>query len=200
MKKAILSSIADKMNTQDVGFSIGEPDSPTDGRGTPSRFLNSHAHSRSSSWSFTGSTRPGATDLGASLAAINPIRSVIREFVPSLNPTNETVTSPPSRSESQLSMRSLMRESEGATPLNHVTQSRGDTPPTTVNSANSLSSEDFRDHPFANNVPTNISNGNIDVDGGTIELSEGFRWIEQNMFFVTLLLIRYSWMHKSGDY
>ncbi len=189
------------MDTSDVGFSIGGPDSPTEGTRTPSRFLNPRVHTRSSSWSFTGSTRPGAGDIGASIAAINPIRSVIREFVPTLGTTNENDITTRSQSGSQLSLRSFGIGEDDATPLNYatpinyVTQSRGHTPPVTVNSDNSVSSNDSRDHPYANNGPMFP-----DTDADSIELSEGFRWIEQNAFFFTLLLIRYSWIHKSGYY
>ena len=194
----LLSSIGNKMNSQDVGFSIGEPESPTEVRSFNP--FSHRAHSRSSSWSFTGSTRPGAADLGSSLASINPIRSVIREFVPSLDTTRESPVSPPSRSGSQLSMRLLNRRDDDTTHPNYITQSRGDTPPNAVNSSNSLSSEDsnIRDQPFADNTPTTAGIGNVDIDAGGVELSEGLRWIEQNAFFFTILLIRYAWMHKSG--
>lgn len=202
MKSALFnSSVGNKMNSQEVGFSIGNPESPAEGRRHSLNLFSSRAHSRSSSWSFTGSTRPGASDLGSSLASINPIRSVIREFVPTLNTTSENPASPPSRSDSQLSMRRLSSREDNTTPLNYVTQSRGDTPPTAVNSSNSLSSEDSnnRDQPFADSIPFNGGGGsNVDIDGGSVELSEGLRWIEQNAFFFTILLIRYAWMHKSG--
>ena len=196
MKNSVFAvgSVGDKMNSQNVGFSVGgEPESPSQDRRSSLNLFVHRAHSRSSSWSFPGSARPGPSDLGSSLASINPIRSVIREFVPSLDPTNENSHSPSSHT-------GLDRRDDEAIPLNYITQSRGDTPPTTVNSDHSLSSEDSnnRDQPFADTSMMVVGTGNVDIDAGNIELSEGLRWIEQNAIFFILLLIRYAWMHKSG--
>ena len=87
MKRAVLE--ISKMNPGfEAGASPSQDPPPMDRRLAHSLF-NTRLHSRSASWSFAGSQRPSPADIGSSLAAMNPIRSVIREFVPSLNPTDE---------------------------------------------------------------------------------------------------------------
>lgn len=200
MKNSLLGCGDDKMDS--VGFSVGgDPDSPTlDSRQNSINLFNPRrTHSRSSSWSFNGSTRPGASDLGSSIASMNPIRSVIREFVPTLGTTEEDNSHPLIRAGSNMSLRSI-NSNTVATPTNYIVQSRGDTPPITVNSSNSLSSNDTnnRDQPHADHAPFVAGNGNLENDEGQVELTDGLRWIEQNTFFFALILIRYAWINKSG--
>ena len=214
MKKALLE-FGGKMTGQEVGFSLGDPDptSPTAERRHSISFFSSRMHSRSSSWSFTGSTRPSASDLGSSLASINPIRSVIREFVPSLDPTNETAPSPPSRTNSQHSINlnrgtsydeDTTQQNFSSLSLSHVAQP---VLPVRRNSDNSLSSSNSsnnREQPFADSIPEgmihlNVNNGGDDPNNGSVEISDWLRWIEQNAIFFTLLIIRYAWIHRSGN-
>ena len=138
MKRAVLE--LSKMNP---GFEAGPNPSldpshmPIDRRLAHSLFNT--RHSRSASWSFAGSQRPNPADLGSSLAAINPIRSVIREFVPSLVPTNERESDPPSRggisrTSSQLSAALGISQWDSATgwdssPHNHTTLGLSSLPP-----------------------------------------------------------------------
>lgn len=193
----------DDSKMDNVGFSIGgdSPDSPTlDTRHTSITLFNPpRTHSRSSSWSFNGSTRPGPTDLSSSIASINPIRSVIREFVPSLGTTDERSHThhPLRRAGSNISLRSI-NSNNAAMPNNYIVQSRGDSPLVTANSSNSLSSSDnSRDHPHVDHHPQ-FTGGNGENEEGSIELTDGLKWIEQNTFFFALILIRYAWINKSG--
>ena len=179
-------------------------------------------HSRSSSWSFTGSQGLGPTDLSSSLAAINPIRSVIREFVPSLRRTDEHDDQSPlrmSRASSQLSLSLSSRngnEDDAAHPPSRNFSNIGlasavhgfprEDPLSSVGSNTNrnqpFAAENLPGGPMLMNTggPPEEPNGvGIAAGGGSGEMSDWVRWVEQNAIFFILLLIRYAWMHKSGE-
>lgn len=164
-------------------------------------------HSRSSSWSFTGSQRPNASDLGSSLASINPIRSVIREFVPSLDPTSEReVGHSPiiTRTNSQISINLSSIGGDEGSGRNTGEASINRRSPSIVrdNSESSLSSGDNnREQPFADllSAAIPVHNGTtIDDTGGSIELADWVKWIEQNAIFFLLFMLRYAWIQCAG--
>jgi hypothetical protein len=62
-----------------------------------------------------------------------------------------------------------------------------------------LGSDNSRQQPFAdNNGINNLNVNNNNVDDTNLEMSEWVKWIEQNVIFVGVLLIRYSWIHGLG--
>lgn len=188
---------------------------------TSQGFFPTTMHSRSASWSFTGTTRPSASDFSSGLASINPIRSVIREFVPSLGPTRETNTpTPPSRSNSQSSLPRLSGLRDETPPRNltslGISTSTHSTSSTLLNrettapeSLESLASDNNREQPFADGVGGanggggTVLNGTTEggggEEGGVGEISDWVRWVEQNVIFILVLAIRYAWMHRSGE-
>ena len=177
-------------------------------------FFPSRMHSRSASWSFTGSARPNASDFSTGLASINPIRSVIREFVPSLDPTRESSSSPPTRSNSQSSLVGGVGSRDDSPPRNlsslGLVLSTPTVPPAPHNMINrdesriSLGSDNVRDQPFADAGTGNahIHNGGVaDQEGeANAEVSDWVRWVEQNAIFFIVLGIRFAWIHRSGKY
>ena len=207
--KAVLSGSKMMTNGQDGGITFETDPASSNGNlsnitgGGERRhslgFFQSRMHNRSASWSFTGATTPA--DLSSSLASINPIRSVIREFVPSLNTTQENTISPPSRTTSQLSF-GLLSPTEESPPRNSTNLGLSHTaqaPPNTMtrdDSRQSLGSDNTREQPFADVgiVPDDVANGG----NGNVEISDWVRWVEQNAIFFMLLTIRYAWMHRSG--
>ena len=206
-KEASLKMIS---NGHEIGVPVvSEEALPLDRR----PLYHTHMHSRSSSWSFTGSQRPNASDLGSSLASINPIRSVIREFVPSLHPTSEReVGQSPiiTRTNSQISINlSSIGADEDSTVRNIETlgeSSNGQRlSPSIVrqNSQSSLSSGgNNREQPFADLLTAAIPvhNGTtIDDNGGNMELADWVKWIEQNAIFFLLFMLRYAWIQCAGN-
>lgn len=219
-----------RLNTH--GMPILETDQTTNAadRRLTSTYLNTRMHSRSASWSFAATQRASPSDLGTSLASINPIRSVIREFVPTLVPTSEqeqTSLHTLSRTNSQLSMglgrghwaghdpnRQLDNTNRaGPNSLGRFTigQNSGDNSSV---SGDSQSSGNDREQPFVDNNSYESRDLNtsglmmegtgedpLEVQGrggGTNEISDGVQWIERNVLFFVLLVIRYFWLHRSG--
>ena len=196
---------------QEVGITI-ETDPPlssgndNDRRRSSVSFLSSTMHSRSASWSFTGTTRPNASDISSGLASINPIRSVIREFVPSLNPQQENTSTPPSRSNSQISLGrlSIPMEDNGSSRTfgtNHLSH----TSPSTMSregSEHSLEFDNAREQPYADIQGTLYNNmiqqTNATATDDNVELSDWVRWVEQNLVFIMVLAVRYAWIHGLG--
>lgn len=181
--------------------SLNSPLTENDRRHSSIGFLPSRMHSRSASWSFTGTARPSASDLSSGLASINPIRSVIREFVPSLNPQIENPPSPPSRSNSQLSLGRLSGTTEDPSSRLGLSQLSYNSPSTMTRegSGQSLGSDNAREQPYADVGSINIQatgNGNAEENG---EVSDWARWVEQNIVFLMILSIRYAWIHGLGE-
>lgn len=160
-----------------VGLEI-HVDAPSGREIRPSRIgrgvFSSRVHSRSASWSFTGSQAPrGPSDLGSSLAAINPLTSVIRELVPSYGQNAESTGSigTGSRNSSQGSLHRGPSYDEELS-----------------NSPRTQESGVVTDAP-----PIEAEEQNI----GT-EIGDGVRWLEQNAIFFVLLLVKFAWFHRSG--
>ena len=159
---------------------------------------SSRSHSRSQSWSFNSrGQRPGPGDLTSSLAALNPITSVIREIVPSFGEEESDSSSGASptlmsRATSQVSLTSGIRFGDGLvrgttapsvphSPLPHRTSAGG----------RGTEGGGTRGERGAE------GNGNEDQNIG-FEISDGVRWLEHNAIFIILLLLKFAWYHRSG--
>ena len=179
--------------SQDSGSSLTDGVHPPPGGTFVSSLPNSRSHSRSQSWSFNSrGQRPGASDLTTSLAALNPITSVIREIVPSFGEGSDSSSgnSPTlmSRAASQVSL-----------PLSggiHFGEGLVQSPPSTQHPP----------HPHRTGGPRgaeggagerSTGNGNEDQNIG-FEISDGIRWLEHNAIFIILLLLKFAWYHRSG--
>ena len=129
-------------------------------------------HSRSASWSFTRGQGRAATDLG--LAALTPLRTVIRELVPSFGHGDVMTPESLSRAASQVSL-SLTR----ATGYDGQPSFETETP----TAATQPTGEPQPQFPEEQNV----------------EMGDGVRWLEHNAVFAAILLLRFAWFHRSGE-
>ena len=164
---------------------------------TPGIHNNSRSHSRSQSWSFNSrGQRPSTNDLTTSLAALNPITSVIREIVPSFG-QEESDTS--SGNSPTLMSRAASQVSLPLTGGIRFGEGLGREPPNLP-------------HPPR---PHRTGGGGRGAEGGGergagngndeqqqnigFEISDGIRWLEHNAIFIILLLLKFAWYHRSGN-
>lgn len=169
---------------------------------TPSAFHQRGSHSRSASWSYTSGNGQ------ITLAPLNPIRSVIREFVPSFghrspagsrSSSNNSPLSPLSPS-SYVNLAEVLRDENDAedTATNRIPSF------TAVNINSGNSSEADGEHGEANGVAAGNSNssgnGNGRAASDRVEFQGTISWLEKSLPFVLLLLSRIMWDHRLGWY
>lgn len=170
----------------------------TQGR-SPSSYQQRATHSRSSSWSYTSGNGQ------ISLAHLNPIRSVIGEFVPSFRSSRGTASqrTSPSSPLSPLSPSTYVDLSEAFrsdvdTRL-HRDTSRLRNESGGFSNSNSAHSSETEDINMVNsaNIPgnTNPRNG-----GDRMEFQGTINWLEKSIPFVLLLLSRIMWDHRLGKF
>ena len=183
---------------QEIGIELdpsldgGAPSHGPHSNAFPSSLHHTHSHSRSQSWSFNSrGQRPGGSDLTTSLAALNPITSVIREIVPSFGQeTDSSAGSSPilmSRTTSQVSLplpagirydNELVRDPPATSALPHPHRTPG-------GRAEGVGER-------------GAGNGNEEQQNIGFEISDGIRWLEHNAIFIILLLLKFAWYHRSG--
>lgn len=165
---------------------------------TPSSFHQRSSHSRSASWSYTSGNGQ------ITLTPLNPIRSVIREFVPSFGHRNPTSGSSTSSPLSPLSPSAYVDIAEVLRGENEVEDSESNR--ATVYTAGSTNSGNSSEGDVENgevNVATgspNPANGNGRSTGDRVEFQGTISWLEKSLPFVLLLLSRIMWDHRLGMY
>lgn len=203
---------------QEIGIEL---DSSIDMGGTPQGgeystsggLQNSRRHSRSQSWSFNShGQRTGAGDLTSSLAALNPITSVIREIVPSFgeNSSSSSATSPlSSRVASQASMHPLSTGIRFGSDSDASDSSSSHAPhPHRTSAGVGGGGVGGRGIPSAEGeranagerggVAANTNEEQPQQQNIGFEISDGVRWLEHNAIFIILLLLKFAWYHRSG--
>lgn len=163
---------------------------------TPSAF-HQRSHSRSASWSYTSGNGQ------ITLAPLNPIRSVIREFVPSFGHRSPGSRSSGSSPLSPLSPSSYVNIAEVLRDANDEEDTGANRMPnfTTVNMNSGNSSEADAEHGDANMAAGNSNssgNGNGRAAGDRVEFQGTISWLEKSLPFVLLLLSRIMWDHRLG--
>ncbi|XP_078362785.1 E3 ubiquitin-protein ligase RNFT1-like [Oculina patagonica] len=164
---------------------------------TPSAFHQRSSHSRSASWSYTSGNGQ------ITLAPLNPIRSVIREFVPSFGHRSPGSRSSASSPLSPLSPSSYVNLAEVLRDGNEGEDTGSNRIPsfTAVNINSGNSSEADAEHGDANMAAGNSntsSNGNGRAAGDRVEFQGTISWLEKSLPFVLLLLSRIMWDHRLG--
>ena len=163
---------------------------------TPSTFHQRSSHSRSASWSYTSGNGQ------ITITPLNPIRSVIREFVPSFghrSPTSRSSTSSPLSPLSPstyVNIAEVLRDENDAEDI----ESSRVSPFTAVNNNSGNSSDGDAESGDANMAAGNSSgaNGNGRSAGDRVEFQGTINWIEKSLPFVLLLLSRIMWDHRLG--
>ena len=172
----------------DPSYDEGAPSHDPHSTSFPST-LHPHTHSRSQSWSFNsrGQRLGGTADLTTSLAALNPITSVIREMVPSFGQdTDSSARSSPARMSRTTSQVTLPLRT-GVTFDTELV--REESPPTSAA------------HPHPHRTVGGRAEGSgegEDQQNIGFEISDGIRWLEHNAIFIVLLLLKFAWYHRSG--
>ncbi|CAH3120095.1 unnamed protein product [Porites lobata] len=163
---------------------------------TPSAFHQRSSHSRSASWSYTSGNGQ------ITITPLNPIRSVIREFVPSFGHRSPTSLSSTSSPLSPLSPSTYVNIAEVLRDENDVEdiESSRVSPFTAVNNNSGNSSDGDAESGDANMAAGNSSgaNGNGRSAGDRVEFQGTINWIEKSLPFVLLLLSRIMWDHRLG--
>lgn len=166
---------------------------------TPSAFHQRGSHSRSASWSYTSGNGQ------ITLAPLNPIRSVIREFVPSFGHRSPSSRSSSSSPLSPLSPSSYVNLAEVLRDGNDAEDTASNRIPsfTAVNINSGNSSEADGEQGDANMAAGNSNssgNGNGRAAGDRVEFQGTISWLEKSLPFVLLLLSRIMWDHRLGWY
>lgn len=166
---------------------------------TPSAFHQRGSHSRSASWSYTSGNGQ------ITLAPLNPIRSVIREFVPSFGHRSPSSRSSSSSPLSPLSPSSYVNLAEVLRDGNDAEDTASNRIPsfTAVNINSGNSSEADGEQGDANMAVGNSNssgNGNGRAAGDRVEFQGTISWLEKSLPFVLLLLSRIMWDHRLGWY
>ena len=163
---------------------------------TPSSFHQRSSHSRSASWSYTSGNGQ------ITLTPLNPIRSVIREFVPSFGHRSSTSGSSTSSPLSPLSPSAYVDIAEVLRGENEVEDSELNraTGYNAVNTNSGNSSEGD-----VENGEVNVATGSPDTANGSgrstadrVEFQGTISWLEKSLPFVLLLLSRIMWDHRLG--
>ncbi len=156
-------------------------------------------HSRSASWSFThAAQRSAGTDLGSSLAALNPLQgvtSVIRELVGQESDHSSPSSPRISRTASQVSLplaRGPSYDDElSNSPPRRTLDVRQDH---RARAAMEAEIGRARQH-------QQLQTSNEDQQNNIgFEISDGIRWLEHNAIFIILLVIKFAWYHRSGNH
>ena len=164
---------------------------------TPPSFHQRGSHSRSASWSYTSGNGQ------ITLTPLNPIRSVIREFVPSFGHRSPTSRSSASSPLSPLSPSTYVNIAEVLRDENEVEDSESNRAAgyVAVNTTSGNSSEGDVENGDANMASGNSNaNGNGRSAGDRVEFQGTITWIEKSLPFVLLLLSRIMWDHRLGTY
>ena len=178
-----------KINMADGAYSPGPR--------TPSSFHQRGSHSRSASWSYTS----GNSQI--TLAPLNPIRSVIREFVPSFghrSPGSRSSVSSPLSPSTYVDLTEVLRDDNDIE--SNVNASR------LVGFANVHSNSGNSSDGDVENGEANIASGNgtpsANANGSgrsasdRMEFQGTISWLEKSLPFVLLLLSRIMWDHRLG--
>ena len=198
-------------DSQDVVVDLdSHPTSRGRNGGLHSALSNVHrAHSRSASWSLPSAQ---GSDFGRGLVSLNPmtpITNAIREIVPSFGQPNSNGRGSPhaigsphaSRNASQTSLLLGSSElEEQVEPLANNEETRCS--PSGHNSLRTLGDS-------SSNVNVHLPREHLAVHMGAqgppeeanegLELSDSMRWLEQNLIFIVLLLLKFAWYHRSGN-
>ena len=164
---------------------------------TPSAFHQRSSHSRSASWSYTSGNGQ------ITITPLNPIRSVIREFVPSFGHRSPSSRSSASSPLSPLSPSPYVIIAEVLRDENDVEDAESNrvTGFAAVNSNSGNSSEgDAESNGDANMAAgnSNATNGNGRSAGDRVAFQGTITWLEKSLPFVLLLLSRIIWDHRLG--
>ena len=155
------------------------------------------SHSRSASWSFTQQRGRGG------LAALNPLTSVFRDIVaPSF--THRTDSSQNLRSGDDTRTGNSTGRSVSQVSLNlgnGFDDGLRDDVPLLAESGWAEGRGVANRGPFVREGDEHQQGGVADQDAGDagVEISDGFRWLEQNAIFILLLLAKFAWYHRSGQ-
>ena len=197
-----MSSIS---NPQDVGIELDSPSSSRSrGVGYHAALSSVHrAHSRSASWSLPGAQ--GAGEFGRGLVSLNPmtpITNAIREIVPSFrsrtSETNMVASNGTPRLSRDPSQTSLLLGPEES-PERGVgePQEAHDAPRRTLGSSSSNGNVHLPHEHVA--IPIGGQSPGDEPNVG-LELSDSLRWLEHNAIFIILLLVKFAWYHRSGQF
>ncbi|XP_068750112.1 E3 ubiquitin-protein ligase RNFT1-like [Montipora capricornis] len=161
-----------------------------------SSFHQRSSHSRSASWSYTSGNGQ------ITLTPLNPIRSVIREFVPSFGHRSPISRSSASSPLSPLSPSTYVNIAEVLRDGNDLEHSEVNRTASysTVNSNSGNSSEADLENGEVNTSPgtSGTQNGNGRSGTDRVEFQGTINWIEKSLPFVLLLLSRIMWDHRLG--
>lgn len=165
---------------------------------TQSAFHQRSSHSRSASWSYTSGNGQ------ITLTPLNPIRSVIREFVPSFGHRSPTSRSSASSPLSPLSPSTYVNIAEVLRDENDVEDSESNRGAgfAAVNSNSGNSSDGDAENGDANMAAGNSNNGNGNGRSAAdrVEFQGTISWLEKSLPFVLLLLSRIMWDHRLGRF
>ena len=165
---------------------------------TQSAFHQRSSHSRSASWSYTSGNGQ------ITLTPLNPIRSVIREFVPSFGHRSPTSRSSASSPLSPLSPSTYVNIAEVLRDENDVEDSESNRVAgfAAVNSNSGNSSDGDAENGDANMAAGNSNNGNGNGRSAAdrVEFQGTISWLEKSLPFVLLLLSRIMWDHRLGRF
>ena len=161
-----------------------------------SSFHQRSSHSRSASWSYTSGNGQ------ITLTPLNPIRSVIREFVPSFGHRSPISRSSASSPLSPLSPSTYVNIAEVLRDGNDLEHSEVNRTASysTLNSNSGNSSEADLENGEVNTSPgtSGTQNGNGRSGTDRVEFQGTINWIEKSLPFVLLLLSRIMWDHRLG--
>ena len=202
-------------NSQDVGIDLESLAPPPRGRngGYHTALSNIHrTHSRSASWSLPSVQNARPVEFGRGLASFNPmtpITNVIREIVPSFGQTSRSSESNGggsphvSRDPSQNSLLLGPSEVEGGPipgPVNEAQQGHSMTGGHGSLRTLGDSSSNVNVHLPREHVAVHMgSQGPPEEPNMGLDFSDSMRWLEHNLIFFILLLVKFSWYHRSGE-
>lgn len=165
---------------------------------SPSSYQQRATHSRSSSWSYTSGNGQ------VTLTHLNPIRSVIREFVPSFRSSRATGSQRSSSSSplSPLSPSTYVDLSEAfrsdleSGMHRDTARLRNESSGFSNGNSNSAQSSETEEvNMNSGNIPGNT---NPRTGGDRMEFQGTISWLEKSLPFVLLLLSRIMWDHRLG--
>lgn len=191
--------------SQHVSIELESPSPPLigRGRGVHTALSDVHrTHSRSASWSLPGGHGSRHSEFGMGLASLNPIApitNVIREIVPSFGSLSQNSDSNGSLRVSRNPSQSSLLLGPGGTEV----EGRGVSGTHESNSQRSLGDSGSNMNVQLPHEHTAIpvgGQGMQEEQNTALEMSDGFRWLEQNVVFVILLLVKFAWYHRSGWY
>ena len=182
-----------------TGSKMSDVRSPNTPVRSPSSYQQRATHSRSSSWSYTSGNGQ------VTLTHLNPIRSVIREFVPSFRSSRATGSQRSSSSSplSPLSPSTYVDLSEAfrsdleSGMHRDTARLRNESSGFSNGNSNSAQSSEAEEvNMTSGNIP---GNSNPRTGGDRMEFQGTINWLEKSLPFVLLLLSRIMWDHRLGE-